>query len=298
VDIHGKLKIIYKLYIKMVNQNILYTSIIVVFIIIAIVIIKFKNPTIQENFLVAYNTNPPIITETCDGNDFYIHNYYLVPITVEVITKEGKIKTIARDILPIDKKGINKATVNEYIRCDSAIKIHAACGLIGESLLTIPEGKSIKALHIGQNMSSMDIAMTGDITKSALGGNAIPRLRIVNTTPRTITLTTNGNNRVVILPGTSFLYLGAHNNEGLSLGTTFKDVDGLLQPYVVNFPASDLFLGIISDLSLPLYNNTQRYAGNQYTDQPGTNFYGLQVDPLPPHKGSLFIDNLYIPRNW
>lgn len=165
---------------------------------------------------------------------------------------------------------------------------------IGKSVMTIPEGKTIKALHVGMNSGSTAIEMTSDITKSPLG-TALPRLRIVNVTPRTINLTTTGGNVLTIPASKSLLYFGEYEN-GIPMGVTFRDIDGILPDFNLKIPITDLFLGIISDIEIPLYRGS--LIGQAFFDDPGVMYHPFQeLRGYQLHRGA-FIDKSYIPKDW
>jgi hypothetical protein len=255
---------------------------------------------------------------------FYVYNYYKVPITVKVSENEivniGKIEKVGtyRDVTTIGQKSekdertftfmtlIENVQPNKFgvitdskwqnITDNKKITIYDSKTneLIGESIMTIPQGKTIKALHCGMNSGHTDIAISGDITKSPLG-TALPRLRIVNVTPRTIKLTTTGGNKLTIPPAKSLLYFGEYEN-GIPMGVTFKDIDGILPDYNLKIPLTDLFLGIISDIEIPLYRNSK--IGGSFFDDPGVMYHPFEeLRGYQLHRGA-FIDKSYIPKNW
>ncbi len=164
---------------------------------------------------------------------------------------------------------------------------------IGGSILTIPEDKTITALHCGMSVGSTDIALSSDPVKSPLG-TALSRLRIVNTTPSTIYLTTTGNNELIIPAGKSYLYYGQYEN-GIPLGTKIQDINGVLPTYEILVPMTDLFMGVISDIPLPLYNDIK--VGLAFNDDPGIVDHALEIHNIQWHRGTL-IDTSFIPKNW
>ena len=255
---------------------------------------------------------------------FYVYNYYKVPITVKVSENEivdtGKLEKVGtyRNVTTIGQKSKKDERTFEYITLIENVKpskfgvitdnrwktitdnkkiaIYESKTneLIGESIMTIPQGKTIKALHCGMNSGHTDIAITGDITKSPLG-TALPRLRIVNVTPRTINLTTTGGNKLTIPAAKSLLYFGEYEN-GIPMGVTFKDIDGILPDYNLKIPLTDLFLGIISDIEIPLYRNSK--IGGAFFDDPGVMYHPFEeLRGYQLHRGA-FIDKSYIPKNW
>ncbi len=251
-------------------------------------------------------------------NEFFIYNYYNVPICVGVVNYADKRAAILARNVPVGGKiGISLSKSNEWMVKYNAVKIYREQDMphnfgekpkfeenaythlstrsdaIGESILTIPPNTSTKALHCGMNVGSDDIALSSDPVKSPLG-TALSRLRIVNTSPQTLRLTTTGNDFLIIPPGKSYLYYGLWAN-GIPLGTEFKDVEGIIPSYRVLIPITDLFMGVISDIAMPLYNDIK--VGLAYNDAPGIVNNALEIHDIQSHKGML-IDPTYIPKNW
>jgi hypothetical protein len=195
----------------------------------------------------------------------------------------GKFKVI------VNGKWKNITDNKKIIILDSTTKLP-----IGKSTMTIPKGKTIKALYCGMNSGHSAIEMSSDITKSPLG-TALPRLRIVNVTPRTVNLTTTGGNILTIPAAKSLLYFGEYEN-GIPMGVTFRDIDGILPDYNLKIPITDLFLGVISDIEIPLYRNSK--IGSAFFDDPGVMYHPFEeLRGYQLHRGA-FIDKAYIPKNW
>lgn len=233
---------------------------------------------------------------------FYVYNYYKVPVTVrvDVLPKDSDGSTssvqvtLAHDIPSGKYKAVSQDKWKHLVQNSKIRVVDAHYNVIGESTMNIPEGKTIKALHCGMVSGQSDIAILGDITKSPLG-TALPRLRIVNLGSRTLNLTTTGSNLLTIPPAKSLLYWGEYEN-GIHMGVTFKDIDGILPDFTLTKPITDLYLGIISDIEIPLYRAAK--IGGDYFDDEGVFYYPLrELDGYQLHRGA-FIDKTYIPRNW
>ena len=233
---------------------------------------------------------------------FYVYNYYKVPITVlvDVLPKDADGSTSKAQITLVDKipsgkyKAVSQDKWKHLVQKSKIRVVYEHDKAIGESTLNLPLGKTIKALHCGMVSGHSDVAILADITKSPLG-TALPRLRIVNVTPRTINLTTTGGNLLTIPPAKSLLYWGEYEN-GIHMGVTFKDVNGILPDYTLTKPITDLFLGIISDIEIPLYRAAK--IGGAFFDDEGIFYHPLsELDDFQLHRGA-FIDKTYIPRNW
>lgn len=235
-------------------------------------------------------------------HNFFIYNYFNVSISVYVKTHNDQLINLASNIPPGKNHGINFNIASKYLMDNTTINIYKSSSsqpvlneLIGRSTLQLAENSTIRAIHCGMNTGCTDLSLLSDPVKSPLG-TAIPRLRIVNTTPKTLTLTTTGNNLIVIPSGKSLLYMGLWEN-GIPLGCKLMDKDGILPTYIIDIPITDLFLGVISDIPLPLYNNITRKSSVSFDDEPGIPSNALEIHDKQFHKGSL-IDTSYVPSNW
>lgn len=262
----------------------------------------------QKMYAIPRVVNKEPYSSNLHKEKFYVYNYYKVPISVLVTElpstgstsdRGGEPGTLIQNV----PSGKYKAVTHgrwEHLTQSSKITVVKFNGIgdnktvLGESTLNIPEGKTIKALHCGMVSGQSDISIAADITKSPLG-TALPRLRIVNLGSRTLNLTTTGGNLLTIPPAKSLLYWGEYEN-GIHMGVTFKDVDGVLPDYTLSKPITDLYLGIISDIEIPLYRAAK--IGGDYFDDEGVFYHPLrELDGFQLHRGA-FIDKSYIPRNW
>lgn len=229
-----------------------------------------------------------------DPSKFYVYNYFKVPIDVIVTNSMGKTSDfLVKNILPKTRGEISYDLIVKYMRSGSKIKIYYGGELIGEAMLDIPLDKTIRGLYAGMNKSQNDISISGDITKSPLG-SAIPRVRIVNTTPRTLFLSTGTQYYMKIPSGKSVLYFGQWQN-GIHLGVTIKDKEGILDDFVISFPVTDIFMGTISDIFTPIYLGAK--YGNALDDTVATVEYPLELSGIQHHRGA-DLDFFYIPKSW
>lgn len=248
-----------------------------------------------------------------DMNDFRIHNHYRVPIDVIVIPQDREsnpndlynsgIKV--GESIPTTLAGQMGNVIDsgyDYFARGSIVLAYASKNreLLGKAVMNIPEGKAPRALHLGMNSGQDDLSMKGDPIRSPLG-SAIPRLRIVNASPRVLRLSTvamlnDGKLEpdLVIKPFDSILYLGQYW-KGIPLGVVFKDVDGYLDDYKLQYPITDLFMGIMSDIHEPQYNGAK--FGGSFDDTVSTVSYPLEEGGIGKHKGSK-INTKYIPSTW
>ena len=236
-------------------------------------------------------------------NNFPIRNHYKVPVDIHVSTPitpsenthgENVKSFVVKRVEPgkgsyYNSPVINGSVIKIYLSNPSQGKGPVSPVLLEETVINIPEGKAIRAIHTGLMSSHYDISISSDPIKSPLGnlGSAIPRLRIVNTSSRTLRL--NGN--IVIPSRKSFMYMGEFGN-GIPIGTILKDQDGYLHDFKIDRPISDLFMGITSDINVPLYTGAK--LGNQFDDTTGTTEFILFSKDSQTHRGSN-INKAYLP---
>ena len=227
------------------------------------------------------------------GRDFYIYNYYKVPVDVKIVPPGGdREHLIVSQVPPGGRLGVRWGQISSVLQKGAVVRVYTRKvgsiheTIIGKSELRVPEGTTIKALHVGMSSGHEDLSMAGESTKSTLG-TALPRVRIVNASPRCLMLTA-GSDSIKILPHSSHLYYG-ENNMGIHLGTILRDQDGFLQDYVINRPMTDIHLGLISDVQTSLYSGSK--FGGDFDDT-------VEVQDLHsmggPHNGAL-RDRAYIP---
>lgn len=294
-------------------QVIVATSFFMITIIVLLIIsyCKTKEKS-KEKYLVSTGNMGNIVYDVPESKDFYIYNYYKIPIDVGVVEKDKEKPIIfVTKIQPKQKKGISMREAELYMKPENDIMIYESIDenddninlnyndlLLGKAKLHFPKDKIIRAIHAGLNVGKSDFSVLSDPVKSPLGGTTIPRLRIVNTLCRPLRLYTvagDGGSDIIVKPGKSILYFGQWNNNGLPLGVTIKDRDGILQDYKIRYPITDLFMGLTSDQAEPFYDESQ--IGNEFDDTVTVPNYPLQINHIQFHKGSL-IDRSYIPLNW
>jgi hypothetical protein len=202
---------------------------------------------------------------------FHIYNYLKKPIKVEVLpTIEGGLAsgeplTLVKSINPHERRGIPDHLVAQYIRRGQTLRFYVNTfdefgkekeTLYGTYHLSkfMPKDKTIRELHIGMISSRWDQSSSGDISLWALPEaiQGYPWLKIHNMTGMYLSL----NNNINISPYGKLRYTGRHNF-GVSLGTIFRDQNGIFPDYKYKVPATDLYYGIISDLDQPLSGGYQ-----------------------------------------
>lgn len=240
---------------------------------------------------------------------FYIYNYLKKPVRVEVLPSKDwgmtttKPKTLIESIPAGGRVGISQEDVVEYIRKGHVFKFYVK-GILDPSkddqsdelfsvytLSRVPTDKTIRSLHIGMVTSRWVQTSSRDVSTWAYPEaiQAYPWLKIHNMTGRYLNL----NNNIDISPHGTLRYTGRHHF-GVSLGTIFKDQDGLFPDYKYKVPATDLYYGVISDIDQSLYGGYQMDSVFQ-DDPPQEPVFLLNNGWVGgPAKGN--IPNGYIPR--
>src|SRR5207253_3801348 len=187
--------------------------IVVVIIIISIIVVSYifyKLSSKKSINLSPKNTKDNKGEGFKEGKDFYIYNYYKIPIDVYIVPQgddisDNSIKAfepvlMASNVPSGKRKGVQLDMIQKYIKNGSIVSVRGlGLGtseitydkpnstpnqpgvLIGESTLNLPPNKIIRHLHLGMVSGHDDIYMSGEITKSPLG-TSLPRVRIVNMT--------------------------------------------------------------------------------------------------------------------
>ncbi len=266
----------------------------------------------QEHYVTPIDIIKPPLRR--DMNNFRIHNHYRIPVDVIAILPNMKVtpgKEYEQGIklaesIPTTLYGEQGNVIDsgyDYFGRGTVVLVYASKNreLIGKGVMNIPVGKTIRALHLGMSSIQDDYSMKSDSIRSPLGGSAIPRLRLVNSSPRTLKLSTvaalnDGTLEpdIIIKPYGSVLYLGQFE-KGIPLGVTFKDIEGYLDDYKLDAPGTDLFFGLISDVHELPYSGMK--FGGDFDDTIYDVAYPLQLTNMGHHKGSK-INREYIPSSW
>lgn len=250
---------------------------------------------LAASLLMKYNepTKPVQLSDPASKGtrDFYVYNYYKVPIQVLV---NGEV--IGDPINPKQRLGIDKTTAIKYFSNGKAkVRVYAKSDtgkydmLIGKSETHTPKNTMIRGLHLGMNSAHEDYSLVADPIRSTLG-TALPRLRIVNDTTMKLKFQI-GSDQICLSPGEDKMYFGEEDH-GIHLGSIIHNIDGILQDFTVTIPVTDVHLGIISDRSAPLYTGVK--IGGDFDDTVQAKNYLLELwDMGGPHRG-MFSDKTYI----
>jgi hypothetical protein len=194
--------------------------------------------------------------------DFGIYNYLKKAIKVTITNtnlatdvKEGKSHTLVENLAPNTRVGVDKEDVIKYLVPESVIDIyidgdHYSSILVDTGLL-----ERIKNLHVGMVTTRFIGKTTDTLRLTTTSGNSIQGnawLKIHNITDRPLRLqlgleTLTSEPDVEVPPHGTVKYLG-YRHQGVTLGTYFKDPDGLYPVFQYLIPNSDLYYGLTSDL--------------------------------------------------
>jgi len=213
-------------------------------------------------------------------SDFLVFNY--LPnhaITVDVLEQkkspkftglqgravaEGTMQstplTLVKSVEPSKASGIIKEKANKYLQPGNILRFN-----IVKDGKTIPytnyvintrQGERIKNLHVGMVTTRFMANTTDSLHVSTTAANALQGsawLIIHNTTNIPLEL---NNGEIKVDPHSTYRYLG-YLNQGVTLGTYFKDPSGLYPDFQYLQPHTDLYYGIVSDLQQPLMGCVQ-----------------------------------------
>ncbi len=212
------------------------------------------------------------------GNDFYIYNYLLKPVKIDVRTKGGLTDRLI-DIPARKRKGLRMKDVKKYIRAGNELSIYVVIDpsfekenekggvkdierkdakkaeelLFSKYMLDLPEDYTIKALHVGM--------ITSRWVGAGFDQNYIPALNAVQGRPwikihnfTDIPLSLNNN---IDISSEGILRYTGRDHFGVRLGTIFDDQKGIFPRFKFNIPATDVYYGVTSDIQQSLFGGWQ-----------------------------------------
>lgn len=219
------------------------------------------------------------------GHDFYIYNYLSKIIKIYSNTTLSEINpskpSLIATISPHSRKGFPKKDIEQYLKRNSKFSVYIVgdenssgekkssskeCEyLFSEYELDVPEGETIKMLHVGM-VTSKWVGSDGDSSISP--GNAIqglPWIKIHNMTDYPLSI----NNNINISPRGTLRYSG-RDNFGVRLGTVFKDQNSIFDDFIFTTPATDIYYGVVSDIQQALFGGfqlTEKFIDSTYEPQ-------------------------------
>lgn len=250
----------------------------VFFIIIVLLVIPPKEDP-NKNCVENFSRQP---------TNFQMFNYFpKTHVKVEVIetstpgsvaiSRSELAKPLLKAIQPLKTEGLNKEQVSKYLKPGNILKFSilnpdGTSQHYSDYVVNTRDNERIKNLHIGM-ITTRFMNDTDSLRMSTTAGNAVSGsawLIIHNTTAIPLIL---NNGEIRVEPHSTLRYLG-YLNQGVTLGTYFKDSTGLYPDFQYLKPYTDLYYGIISDLQQPL--NGCRQFGD-FNDQCD---YGDTLWPL------------------
>jgi hypothetical protein len=206
-------------------------------------------------------------------SDFKVYNY--LPnhsIKVSVLDPDtNETTSLVDNIKPLQTGGIAKSLVEKHLKPGNVLRVYIVDTLGCSSHFTDHVVDTscydrIKNLHIGMVTTRFIGKTTDGLRMSTLADNAIQGhawLMIHNLTELPLRL----NDDIFVEPHSTFRYLG-YLHQGVTLGTIFKDQDGVYPDFQYLNPHSDLYYGVVSDLRQPLYGPFQlEFSDECDTDQ-------------------------------
>lgn len=257
------------------------TAVCLLAILVVVIIYASIKKRPVEHFSVVHK-----VEKFTKGNDFYVYNYFTIPIDVKVVPVGSDDEEVIVESVPsAERLGVKRYMVNKKIRAGSIIRAYESGRsiLLSESTLKIPANTTIKALHVGLISAHEDLGLAGTGMKSSMG-TALSHVRLVNASPRCLSFTIGWDN-VTIQPNTSLMYFG-ENTGGIHLGSVIRDVDKYMPDFTIDKPMTDIHFGFISDIQTPLYTGSK--FGGDLDDTVEVVNHSLELHGVGgPHRGSL-----------
>ncbi len=211
--------------------------------------------------------------------DFLVFNYFPKnALKMEAVMPNGHSTVLIKRIEPLKTKSLTRSQVRKYLTPGSIFrfKITGSSGediTISDYIVNNDTVRKLKNLHVGM-ITTRYIFNTSDglelATTSANAGGGNAWLVIHNLT--SVPLSFN-NGEVKVAPHSTTRYLG-YLNQGVTLGTYFKDDAGIYPDFQYLWPHNSLYYGVVSDLQQPLLGCMQYGEFNDQCD------YGQTLWPL------------------
>lgn len=253
--------------------------ILIVVLVLFILLLPSKEEKIDKKCLEQYQ--PP-------ASDFLVFNY--LPnhaITVDVLEQapqnknlQGDVKethaaplALVKSVGPAKASGVSKEKADKYLKPGNILRFNivkdGSSVHYSDYVVNTQKGERIKNLHVGMTTTrfitdTMDSLHLTTSAANSLGGSAW--LIIHNTTNIPLEL---NKGEIKVDPHSTFRYLG-YLNQGVTLGTYFKDDSGVYPDFQYLQPHTDLYYGIVSDLQQPLFGCAQVSLYNDKCDYGDT----------------------------
>ncbi|HMP28003.1 MAG TPA: hypothetical protein PKD85_00290 [Saprospiraceae bacterium] len=193
---------------------------------------------------------------TTQPTDFLVFNYFPnYPVKMISLNRAGfdfvPGDIIIDEIPPMKTKGLTKEQVAKYIQPGSGIRFYLLNDDGTEKKLSDyvinGEGRRVKNIHVGM-LTTRYMANTMDnlhMTTTAANANQGSAWLIIHNLTDVPLSFNNGD--VTVAPKSTTRYLG-YLNQGVTLGTYFKEDSGLFPDYQYLKPYNNLYYGVISDI--------------------------------------------------
>lgn len=184
------------------------------------------------------------------------HPESLVSMLVDQDESAYSIKPLVKSVKPLKTEGLTKENVIKHLTPGTLLRFYVVDrnGVkrhYTDYVVNTRDNERIKNLHVGMVTTRFMANSTDSLHMTTTAGNAgqgSAWLVIHNTTKIPLSL---NNGEIKVEPHSTFRYLG-YLNQGVTLGTYFKDDTGLYPDYQLLKPYTDLYYGIVSDLQQPL----------------------------------------------
>lgn len=205
---------------------------------------------------------------------FGIYNYLNKSIRLKILRPGFSTPITLGEISPRSKKSFSFKEIGKYLTRGNQIQIYTfdrnAPGTPEKFFSTyemnVPEGETIKMLHIGM-ITSRWVGADADYNIGRPGMHAVqgmPWIKIHNFTDYPLEINENIN----ISPGGTLRYAG-RDFYGVRLGTVFEDKDGIFPTFILTIPCTDVYYGVVSDIQQPLFGGFQLTpVFNEDPDEP------------------------------
>lgn len=240
---------------------------IIVFAIASLIIMLFLIPSSKndtEDHIETFNNTKP--TDFLVFNYFPNHSLKIMSIDDKNMLQSNPpqpiLTPLVENIPPKGTKGIPRKDVLKYLSPGKSIRVYLVDKSGKETKFcdyVINGGSNqlpIKNLHIGMITTRFILRTTDNLHMTTTSANAMQGsswLVIHNVTD--VPLSLNGG-EITIEPKSTTRYLG-YLNQGVTLGTYFKDDNDLYPDFQYLRPHSDLYYGVVSDVQQPILGCVQ-----------------------------------------
>ena len=210
-----------------------------------------------------------------EPSNFMIFNYFPdAPIKMVSLDRAG-FDFVPGDVIieklnPSSAKGLTSEQAKKYIKPGSAFRFYIANDdgsetKIGDYVINGQSDRKVKNIHVGMVTTryigdSMDSLQMTTTAANANQGSSWVVIHNLTDIPLSF-----NNGQITVEPQSTTRYLG-YLNQGVTLGTYFKEDSGLFADYQYLKPYNNLYYGVISDIRQPLEGCLQYNEFNDICD--------------------------------